>query len=153
MKDIVTSDCGSWVASLLLSEDFIGGLKIRKSDSSGRQKNNNNFGADKSEPQRLFIKGPIPDDWIEKACQLGKGCGDLSWPLWHLHGMYNKHDSKENRSFPLSNKLLEKYGISKLRKSNALKALEGAGLISIVQEPGSLPIVTMIFERIKIRSN
>lgn len=151
MKDIVTSDCESWVAGLLMPEDFIDGLKIRKSNSS-RHPRNNQSGTGESKPQRFFIKGPIPDDWISKACQLGKGCGDLSWPLWHLHGMYNKHDSKENRSFPLSNKLLEKYGISKLRKSNALKALKGAGLISIVQERGSLPIVTMIFERIEKRS-
>ncbi len=145
------ADCQDWSDGLLMSEDFVARMGVPKKSLPGCLSSAPKISRGESRSQRLFVKGPIPCDWIAAACRLGKGCAEVSWALWFLHGIKNKYDSRENQSFTLSNKLLKEYGVSQVRKYNALKALERAGLISIIQEPGSLPVVTILYERIEKR--
>jgi hypothetical protein len=73
----------------------------------------------------LYLRGPIPLQWLEAAHRL-KGCS--LWVgiiLWHIAGL------KKSPTFLVSNMHMARWGVDRFTKSRALRRLEGAGLITI----------------------
>ena len=86
-----------------------------------------------------FIKGPIPLVWMQTAAELpNKTAVTVGLAIWYLAGLKGKD------TFVLSNLLIESFGITRQTKATVLKALEGAGLISIECRPRHNPVVTLI---------
>ena len=75
--------------------------------------------------------------WIEKAAQLGLPAL-LVGILLHFRSVWSSRDS-----VTLPKELLDKFHISRGVKQRALRSTEEAGLVSIVQETGHIPVVTL----------
>ena len=86
----------------------------------------------------LFLKGPIPWQWLERAAQLPGKTLHVAITLWQRAGM-----GKSNR-LKLSTKVLDGMGVDRYAKRRALTALEGAGLVSVERHHGKNPIVTLL---------
>ena len=85
-----------------------------------------------------FLKGPIPLAWLMAAgSQPGKAL-HVAVALWFLAGV------NRNRAIALSTSLLSSFGVGRYAGYRALRALEHAGLVSVVRHPGRLPIVTIL---------
>jgi hypothetical protein len=85
-----------------------------------------------------FLKGPIPLSWLTvAAAQPGKAL-HVSLALWFLAGL------RRNRTVELSAKVLSSFGVNRYAAYRGLKALEQAGLLSVVRHPGRLPTVTIL---------
>ena len=86
----------------------------------------------------LFLKGPIPLEWLQRAAQLPGKSLHVAIALWQRAGM------KKSNGLKLSNKILDGMGVDRYAKRRALKALEGAGLVSVERHHGKNPIVTLL---------
>ena len=87
---------------------------------------------------RRFLKGPVPFDWLKAAgCLPGKAL-HVGVILWHQVGLCGG-----DRTVKLRWKLARDLGVLRHSGYRALTALEAAGLISVVQEPGRSPVVTV----------
>jgi len=83
--------------------------------------------------------GPIPLDWLSLAgTQSGKAL-HVGIVLWFLAGI------TKSRQVALSESWLRKqFGISRYAAYRALKALEGARLVSVTRHQGRKSIVTLL---------
>ena len=75
--------------------------------------------------------------WVEKSAQLWNQALLLGM-LLHFRSVWCGRDS-----VTLPKELLDKFHISRGVKQRALKSLEEAGLVSISQETGRSPVVTL----------
>jgi len=82
-----------------------------------------------------FIKGPIPVAWLNEAAALPGKALNLALAILWLLGM--------NKGAPVkvSKKALAYFCISVDAYRDGLKRLEGAGLITVVRQPGQRPVV------------
>ena len=87
---------------------------------------------------KLFLRGPIPLDWLEVAAKLPGKSLNIAIALWWLHGL--------NKSSPLklTKKSLEIMNVKRDAQRTALIHLENAGLISVVRKLGQRPIVCIL---------
>ena len=86
---------------------------------------------------KFFLHPKIEMLWIEKAAQLGNQALMVGI-LLHFRSVWS---SKESVTLP--KELLDKFHISLGVKQRALRSLEEAGLVSIAQETGHSPVVTL----------
>ena len=86
---------------------------------------------------KFFLHPKIEMLWIEKAAQLGIQALMVGM-LLHFRSVWCGRES-----VTLPKELLDKFHISRGVKQRALKSLEEAGLVSIVQETGHSPVVTL----------
>ena len=86
---------------------------------------------------KFFLHPKIEMLWIEKAAQLGIQALMVGIVL-HFRAVWCGKDS-----VTLPKELLDKFNISRGVKQRALKSLEEAGLISVFQETGRSPVVTL----------
>jgi hypothetical protein len=86
----------------------------------------------------LFLRGPIPLDWLGSAAALPGKTLHVGIALWWLHGM------AKSKPFKLTQKALQTLNVERDAASAALVRLEQAGLIRIVRKPGQRPMVAMI---------
>ena len=86
---------------------------------------------------KFFLHPQIQLIWIEKAAQLGLPALMVSI-LLHFRSVWCGKDS-----VTLPKELLDKFHISRGVKQRALRSLEAAGLVSIVQETGRSPLITL----------
>ena len=86
---------------------------------------------------KFFLHPKIEMLWIEKAAQLGIQALMVGM-LLHFRSVWCGKDS-----VTLPKELLDKFHISRGVKQRALKCLEEAGLVSIVQETGRSPLITL----------
>ena len=86
---------------------------------------------------KFFLHPKIEMLWIEKAAQLGIQALMVGI-LLHFRAVWCGKDS-----VTLPKELLDKFHISRGVKQRALKSLEEAGLVSIVQETGRSPLITL----------
>ena len=87
---------------------------------------------------KFFLHPRVQLVWIEKAAQLGNQAllvGILLQFRVVLSG---------NESVTLPKDFLAKFWISRGIKQRALKTLEEAGLVSVVQEQGCSPVITVL---------
>jgi hypothetical protein len=93
----------------------------------------------KARPPKLpFIGGPLPLAWMTTAGLLPGKSLHVGLVLWYLAGL------TKSTSVRLGAKPLERFGVSRDAKYEALRRLESAGLISVKQQPGQAPWVTII---------
>ena len=85
-----------------------------------------------------YLKGPVPWPWIVAAARLPGKALIVGLCLWRLAG------AKRDRTVILGNLDLEALAVDRSTKSRALAALERAGLITIVRQPGRLPAITLV---------
>ena len=86
---------------------------------------------------KFFLHPKIEMLWIEKAAQLGLPALMVGI-LLHFRAVWCGRDS-----VTLPKELLDKFHISRGVKQRTLKSLEEAGLVSIVQETGHSPLITL----------
>ena len=86
---------------------------------------------------KFFLHPQIQLIWIEKAAQLGLPALMVGI-LLHFRSVWCGKDS-----VTLPKELLDTFHISRGVKQRALRNLEEAGLVSIVQEIGRSPLITL----------
>ena len=86
----------------------------------------------------LFLRGPIPLDWLGSAAALPGKTLHVGIALWWLHGM------AKGKPFKLTQKALQPLNVERDTASAALVRLEQAGLIRVVRKPGQRPTVSMV---------
>jgi hypothetical protein len=86
----------------------------------------------------LFLRGPIPLDWLGSAAALPGKTLNVGIALWWLHGM------AKGKPFKLTQKAIQTLNIERDATSAALMRLEQAGLIRMVRKPGQRPTVTLV---------
>ena len=91
------------------------------------------------EPYR-FLKGPVPWRWICKAAKLPGKTLEVGLALWRLSG------AMKSDTVRLTNSEMEALGVDRNAKSRALKQLQKVGLISVQQDRGKIPVVTLIHD-------
>lgn len=89
-------------------------------------------------PGELFLRGPIPLDWLAAAAhQPGKSL-HVGLGLWFLAGI------KKSREIALSGSVLRGLGVKRHSGYRGLVWLEQAGLVRVVRHSGRNPIVTLL---------
>ncbi len=73
-----------------------------------------------------FLKGPIPLDWLTRSAQLGGKALHVALAIWFERGRRNDDELR------LTTKLLERFGVARKAKYEALRRLSDAGLITFV---------------------
>jgi DNA-binding transcriptional ArsR family regulator len=86
----------------------------------------------------LFLKGPIPKKWLEKAGQQGGKALHVAIELWFWAGV------KKTNVIKLSISKLLRTGVKQSSAVRGLAALERAGLVSVERHAGRKPIVTIL---------
>jgi hypothetical protein len=86
----------------------------------------------------LFLRGPIPLDWLGSAASLPGKTLHVGIALWWLHGM------AKGKPFKLTQKALKTLNVERDAASVALMRLEQAGLIRVERKPGQRPAVSMV---------
>jgi hypothetical protein len=100
---------------------------------------------DETEPGRKsasFIKGPLPLGWMQRASCLPGKTLQVALTLWYLAGL------KKTQSVRLASKQLAGMGVSRDAKYDALDRLASAGLVSVQQQSGKAPMVTLLTSKI-----
>jgi len=80
----------------------------------------------------------VPLSWLETAAKLPGKCLHIGVTLWYLAGV------QKTKTVALGNSQLEKLGVDRNAKCRCLKAMQGAGLIAIDQQPGRNPMITIL---------
>lgn len=82
-----------------------------------------------------FLKGPIHLDWLSAAAHLpGKAMNVALAVRWLV-------DMNGGKPVKLTRKALTLLNVSEDACSDGLRRLEGAGLITVVRQPGQRPVV------------
>ena len=85
-----------------------------------------------------FLRGPIPMAWLNEAARLPGKALNLGIAIWWLAGM------AQTKTFKLTGKALAQLGVSRDAAADALKRLEGRGLIRVQRAPGQRPTVEIL---------
>lgn len=85
-----------------------------------------------------FLKGPIPLTLINQATRLPGKAWHVYAAIWYLVGI------KRHSTVNLTNNALDQFNVSRDSKYRALKALEKAGLLTVVRTNGKNPQVTLL---------
>ena len=77
---------------------------------------------------RPFVKGPIPLDWVQRACQVG--AAELAWYLRYKEGLTG------SKIIQLRPGEMKAFGLSEKVRRRQVKTLEADGLVKIISKPG-----------------
>jgi hypothetical protein len=91
-------------------------------------------------PKTLFLKGPVPWPWLERAAALPGKALAVGLCLWQMAGR-RPGPPGGTVKLCLSHAGL---GVNKQAARRALRELERAGLVSVVQRPGRGLDVTLL---------
>ena len=91
-----------------------------------------------SPKKELFLRGPIPLEWLSKASKLQGKVLHVAIALWWCHGM------AKGKPFKLTQMALSSLNIKRGAVSAGLARLEQAGLIRIERNPGQRPTISII---------
>lgn len=89
-------------------------------------------------PGELFVKGPIPQGWIDGASRCRGKALNVGIAIWQLAQM-----KKSGRVSISLTRVSSRMGFDRTTASRALHSLEMAGLIVIEQHPGRRLVVTL----------
>lgn len=89
----------------------------------------------RTKPTELFLRGPIPLWWLEKAAALPGKALTVGIIIWWFHGM------NANQPIKVTRKALERFSISEDAYRDGLKRLELAGLIEVVRSKGQRALI------------
>jgi len=85
-----------------------------------------------------FIKGPIPGPWIARAAALGGRALKVALAIYCEAGM------KRTSTVRLSAETLRRFSLCPQGTRRALAALTQAGLVTVKQDPGRKPMITIV---------
>lgn len=88
--------------------------------------------------KELFLRGPIPLEWLAKAAALPGKTLNLAVALCWLHGM------SKGKPFLLTGGALMHLNVERGAANRGLARLEEAGLIQVDRKPGRRPTVTIL---------
>ena len=91
-----------------------------------------------SKPSPLFLKGPVPLDWISAAAKLPGKTLAVGIVLWWLEGM------SKGGGVKITQTALNALNVSRDACYDSLKRLEEANLITVIREPGKRPHVRIV---------
>src|SRR6516225_9395947 len=85
----------------------------------------------------LFIRGPIPIEWVRQAALLpGKAAVAVGMAVWHGMGM-----EARGGALKLTPRLLNRLGVNRKSANRGLKRLASAGLLKVTRRRGRCPVV------------
>lgn len=87
---------------------------------------------------QLFLKGPIPMDWLSTALGAPGRALHVAVILWFRVGL------KRSRQVDFSLSAMELHGVSRRAAARGLVALERLGLVTVQRLPGRRPRVTVV---------
>lgn len=88
--------------------------------------------------QKLFIKGPIPFDWLQRANAIGGSTGIVAVALWFYAGLSG------NKHFKVDSRLDQLCGLTRQTRDHILQRLGYRGLIRLSKRRGSYPTVEIL---------
>ena len=88
--------------------------------------------------KELFLRGPIPLEWLAVAAKLPGKTINVALALWWRHGM------AKGKPFKLTQMALKAMNVERDAESAGLARLEQAGLIRVERKPGQRPIVSIL---------
>jgi DNA-binding MarR family transcriptional regulator len=92
-----------------------------------------------SSPRKeLFLRGPIPLEWLGEAAKLPGKTINVAIALWWRYGM------AKGKPFKLTRMALKILNVKRDAASAGLARLEQAGLIQVERKPGQRPIVSIL---------
>ena len=83
-----------------------------------------------------FIKGPIPLDWMQKACKAGGA--ELALYLSYKHGLLG------SKTIHLKPSEVATFGLSNKTRRYQTEKLESAGLVEVIREQSQAPHLTIL---------
>jgi len=86
----------------------------------------------------LFLRGPIPLDWLSVAAHLPGKTINLALAVWWRHGM------SKGKPFKLSQTALKKFNVERDAERAGLARLEQDGLIKVERKPGQRPYIEIL---------
>lgn len=88
--------------------------------------------------QHLFLKGPIPMQWLSEVANYPGKTLNVAIALCWLDGMVN------GQPFKLTQKAVKMMHINRDAQRAGLSRLEQAGLITVTRKPGQRPMISII---------
>ena len=95
-------------------------------------------GLEAAPPKELFVRGPIPLEWLRKAAALPGKSLNVALALWWRHGM------AKGGPFKLTGAALKYLNVERDAASMGLVRLEQAGLIQVERKPGQRPTISLL---------
>jgi hypothetical protein len=92
-----------------------------------------------SPPKSLFLRGPIPLDWLGRAARLPGKALNVALAICWLHGM------TKNAPVKLTKKALSHLHVSRDAATDGVTRLEAAGLIRVTRSPGRCHVVSALY--------
>jgi hypothetical protein len=96
------------------------------------------LGFSKAKQVSLFIKGPIPMDWISAAAKLPGKAIHVALALYWMDGM------NPQKRFKITRRALEQFKVSDDAYRDALLRMEAAKLIRVSRSPGQRALVEIV---------
>jgi len=91
--------------------------------------------------EKLFLRGPVPLEWLQRAAALPGKTLNVAVALWWRHGM------AKGRPFKLTHAALKYLNVERDAASTGLDRLERAGLIKLERRAGQRPIISIVIRR------
>jgi hypothetical protein len=97
-------------------------------------------------PKRdLFLRGPIPISWLDKAAALPGKTLNIAIALWWLHGM------AKGKPLKLTQTALNYFNVKRDAASDGLARLENSKLIQVERHAGRRPTISILYKEINHR--
>ncbi len=91
-------------------------------------------------PKSLFLRGPIPLDWLGRAARLPGKALNVALAISWLFGM------AKNAPVKLTKKALALLNVSRDAATDGVTRLEDAGLIRVTRSPGRCHVVSVLYK-------
>jgi len=88
--------------------------------------------------EELFLRGPVPLEWLGKAAALPGKTLNVAIALWWRHGM------AKGKPFTLTRAALKYLNVERDAASVGLRRLERAALIRAERRPGRRPTISLV---------
>ena len=88
--------------------------------------------------KELFLRGPIPLEWLAVAAKLPGKTLNVASALWWRHGM------AKGKPFKLTQRALKAMNVERDAERMGLVRLEQAGLIRVQRMSGQRPIISIV---------
>jgi hypothetical protein len=88
--------------------------------------------------KELFLRGPIPLEWLARAAALPGKTLNVAIALWWRHGMAG------GKPFKLTQMALTAMNVERDAERAGLTRLEQAGLVRVERKPGQRPIISIL---------
>jgi len=98
------------------------------------------LGFSKAKQVSLFIKGPIPMDWISAAAKLPGKAIHVALALYWMDGM------NPQKRFKITRRALDLFNVSDDAYRDALLRMEAATLIRVSRSPGQRALVEIVHD-------